>query len=217
MTTQALPSASARTDLAVLTRERIMRGLADLLASASGDVTFRALSQASGVPERTIYRHYATKEAVFSEFWMWLNTRLGMPAPPKSPEDLVEQVPVVFAAFEAGEPLVRAMLHDAHGRATRLAHTEARRAKLRDALGDILVALEPADQRRLLSSIQVLFSAAGWENMKDYWDNTSDQAADAAQWAIRALIAQAQRKIRQSGKPAAGKEGRAVWTKRRKG
>jgi len=53
--------------------------------------------------------------------------------------------------------------------------------------------------------------------MKDYWDNTSDQAADAAQWAIRALIAQAQRKIRQSGKSAAGKEGRAVSKKRKKG
>ena len=173
-----------------------MRGVAGILESGGGDFTFRVLAEVSGVAERTIYRRYATKEAVFAAFWIWLNERLGMPAPPKSPQELVAQVPVLFEAFEAGEPLVRAMLHDVHGRATRLAGRQTRQARFRGSLKEILNRLEPADQTRLLASVQVLSSAAGWETMKDYWDITSVEAADAAQWAIGALLAQAQRQAR---------------------
>ncbi|MFI0849423.1 hypothetical protein [Mesorhizobium sp. IMUNJ 23232] len=179
---------SARAELAALTQDRIMRGVADILASGSGDVTFKALAVVSGVPERTIYRHYATKEAVLSSFWGWMNERLGMPAPPRSAQELVEQVPLVFGAFQAGEPLVRAMLHDPHGRTARLGSGEARREKFSEALKDVLAGLDLSERMRLLASVQVLFSAAGWETMRDYWDLSSPEAADAAQWAIQALI-----------------------------
>ncbi|MEQ1956243.1 TetR/AcrR family transcriptional regulator [Mesorhizobium sp. CN2-181] len=191
--TETMTPMSARAELAMLTQDRIMRGVADILATGNGDVTFKALATASGVPERTIYRHYATKEVVLSSFWSWMNERLGMPAPPRSPEELVEQVPAVFEAFQAGEPLVRAMLHDPHGRTARLGGGDARREKFGEALKDVLAGLELSDRTRLLASVQVLFSAAGWETMKDYWGLSSPEAADAAQWAIQALIEHAKR------------------------
>jgi AcrR family transcriptional regulator len=189
-----------------------MRGLAELLASGERDFTFHALAAASGVPERTLYRHYAAKEDVFSGFWVWLNNRLTMPKPPKSSEELVEQIPILFAAFEAGEPLVRAMLHHAQGRATRLANAGARRARFTDALHEILVTLDPIGRRRLLASTQVLVSAAGWETMKDYRDITSVEAADAAQWAVRALIAQARQQAMRTRKTS--RSGASPRTKR---
>jgi AcrR family transcriptional regulator len=193
------PALSPRDDLAALTHARIMQGVASVLISGDG-VTFRALAEASGVPERTVYRHFETKEAVFNAFWTWANERLGMPAAPRTAEELIDQVPALFAAFESGEPLVRAMLHDPHGRATRTAHAEARRDRLRAALKDVLGPLTAAERRRLLASAQALISAAGWETMKDYWGLTSAEAADAAQWAVRVLVAEARRGNRRSPK-----------------
>jgi AcrR family transcriptional regulator len=184
---------SARADLAALTHDRAMHGVAAII-EAGDDLTFKALSRASGVPERTLYRHYPTREAVLAAFWAWLNARLGMPPPPVSAEALVGSVPALFAAFEADERLVRAMLHDPQGRATRHAQAEARRARLLDALAEVLAPLDATGRRRLLASVQALASAATWESMKDNWDLSAEEAGDAAQWAVAALIEQVRNK-----------------------
>jgi AcrR family transcriptional regulator len=188
--TVELPNSTARTDLASLTETRIMQGLAGLLTRGE-DVTFRTLAESAGVPERTLYRYYASKEALLSAFWLWLNNRLGMPAPARSPDELVSNIAKIFAAFAAGEPLVRAMLHDPHGRATRLAQRDVRRQRLREALQPVLEPLDAVTRKRLLVATHALISASGWETMQDYGRVTSAEAADAAQWAVTALIAQA--------------------------
>jgi AcrR family transcriptional regulator len=177
-----------------------MQAIAALITGRNGEITFSALAKASGVPERTIYRYFESKEELFNAFWKWLNERLGMPSPPTSPEELVAQVPALFAAFETDEPLVRAMLHDDQGRATRLTTITARQSKLRAALDEVVAPLSPVDRRRLLTSVQALLSAASWETMKDYCAATSTEAADAAQWAIDVLIAEARRQSRKNAR-----------------
>jgi AcrR family transcriptional regulator len=188
--TVELPNATALADLASLTQGRIMHGLAQML-TAGTEMTFRNLAQVSGVAERTLYRYYPNKEALLASFWIWLNDRLGMPPAPRTPQELVDGITTIFAAFASSEPLIRAMLHDPHGRATRLAHAGARRHCLRTALEPVLAPLDAAARRRLLASVQVLISAAGWETMRDYSGLRSEEAADAAQWAVAALIAAA--------------------------
>lgn len=210
----AIMTGSPRADLAALTETRVMQGVAALFGSGVGDFTYRSLAAASGVPERTIYRYYPTKEAVFAAFWVWLRgERLGLPPPARTLDELFARLPVAFAAFDRSEPLIRAMLHDPHGRATRLTHAEARRAELRAVLAGVLAALDPAARTRLLASVQLLFSAAGWETMKDYWGLSGAAAADAACWAVAALIAQARGRPKPRRAPASAARAR----KRRKG
>ena len=168
-----------------------MRAVADLLQQGEGDLTYRRLSAATGVPERTLFRYYPTKSALMSAFWTWLNAKLQMPAPAHAPAELVDQVPQLFAAFEADASLVRAMLHDPNGRDTRLAHAPERRARLRAALQPLVDTLAPDEQIDLLASVQLLASAAGWESMKDNWELSGERAARAAQWAVAALLAAA--------------------------
>lgn len=169
-----------------------MRALAGLLTGGAAEVTFRTLASAARVPERTLYRYYPSRDALFAAFWIWLNDRLGMPAPPRSPDELIDGIARIFAAFSADAPLIRAMLHDPHGRATRQAHNETRRERLRTALEPVLAPLATAERKRLLAAIQTLISAAGWETMLDYGQLTAPEAAEAAQWAVAALIAAAQ-------------------------
>jgi AcrR family transcriptional regulator len=177
-----------RQELTELTQSRIMEALALLLRRGSDDVTFDLVSRESGVPQRTVYRYFENKEALFGAFWRWVNESIDMPALPSTPSGVVDHIPALYAAFDRDEPLVRAMLHNPYGRAVRLAHAEARQQKFRLALRPALEALPPEAGRNLLASVTVLCSAVGWETMKDNWKLSGPSAAEAAQWAVRTLI-----------------------------
>jgi AcrR family transcriptional regulator len=187
---------SARAELATITRDRILRGLAALLKRSSDEVTFELLSAESGVPLRTLYRHFASKEVLFAAFWPWVNETIEVPERPTNPEELVAHIPALFAAFDRDELLVRAMLHSPHGRSIRLAHAEARREKFDRALQPVTSALSAAAAQRLLAAVTALCSAAGWETMKDNWGLSGSDAAAAAQWAVRILIDEARGQTR---------------------
>src|SRR5687768_10324645 len=96
---------TAREELAAMTQERIMTGLAALLRRGEDDVTFELVALESGVPQRTLYRYFANKEALFSAFWPWINARIETPARPKSPDEVVSHIPALFAAFDRDEAL----------------------------------------------------------------------------------------------------------------
>ncbi|HSJ03830.1 MAG: TetR/AcrR family transcriptional regulator [Verrucomicrobium sp.] len=190
-----MPKITLREEQAALAQHRIMQAVAQILTATGEDVTFRSVSLAAKIPERTLYRCYPTKDALMEAFWLWLNGQLGMPDPPRSAEELVAQIPALYAAFEKGDSMVRAMLHDNSGRATRLAQAPTRRKRFQEALKDVLKPLQAPHQRRLLASVQLLASASGWETMKDQWGLSGPQAADAAQWAIKALLDQAANEV----------------------
>lgn len=183
---------SPRETLAAATQQRIMEGLAALLRGGSNDVTFDLVARESGVPQRTLYRHFVNKETLFSAFWRWVNELIEVPALPASPEEVVAHIPDLFAAFDRDEPLVLAMLHHPHGRAVRLAHAEARRAKFAGALQEITEKLPEETARQFLAAVTTLCSASGWESMKDNWGLSGPRSAKAAQWAVQALINEAQ-------------------------
>ena len=59
-----------------LVRQRALEGAADVLRR--GDVlTFANVSKAAGVPERTLYRHFPSREALLSAIFEWANERIG--------------------------------------------------------------------------------------------------------------------------------------------
>lgn len=186
--TRARHPLSSREQLAVLTQQRILEGVAALLRNNTSDVTFDLVARESGVPQRTLYRHFANKEALFGAFWRWVNDLIDVPALPTSPEEVVAHIPALFAAFDRDEPLVRAMLHHPCGRVVRLAHAEARRDKFARALHEITDTLPDDATRQFLAAVTALCSASGWESMKDNWGLSGPATAKATQWAVQALI-----------------------------
>ncbi|MGE0801043.1 MAG: TetR/AcrR family transcriptional regulator [Lautropia sp.] len=159
-------------------------------------MTFELLSSESGIPVRTLYRYFENKETLFDAFWPWMNESIEMPARPRDAGQLVAHIPALFDAFDRDEPLVRAMLHHPHGQGARLAHAAARRAKFAEALREVTRGMPAAATRRLLAAVTALCSASGWETMKDNWGLSGAAAAQAAQWAVQALIDEARRRTR---------------------
>jgi AcrR family transcriptional regulator len=196
MNMSSTPRSSAREALAAMTHDKIMEGLAGLLRKGDEEVTFDLVARESGVPVRTIYRYFENKEMLFRAFWCWMNEAIKMPASPTNAEEVVSHIPSLFAAFDRDEALVRAMIHNPYGRSVRVANAEARRAKFAVALNELLGLLTEKDARGLLASVTVLCSASGWESMKDNWQLSGGAAAEAAQWAVTALIDDARKRVR---------------------
>lgn len=172
-----------------------MEGVATLLRRGS-DVTFDLVARESGVPQRTLYRYFENREALFGTFWRWVNELIDVPPLPTSPDEVVSHISSLFEAFDRDEALVRAMMHDPHGRTVRVANSEARRRKFSDALRPVIDELPEDEATRLLASVTVLCSATGWESMKDNWQLSGAAAAEAVQWAVKELIEAAQRRGR---------------------
>ena len=65
------------------TREQILRAVGHQLETRSlEDLSFAEIASEAGVGERTVYRHFPTKEALLGAFWAWMQTEaFGRPAP----------------------------------------------------------------------------------------------------------------------------------------
>jgi AcrR family transcriptional regulator len=178
---------SARQDLADLTRARVITAVAELIEAGDPQITFQALARVSGIPERTIYRHFPDKDAVLEAFWRWLNDDIAVPQDPESPDQLAPYARALFAAFDRRGGLVRAMLASPSGQKLRDDHAAARHAKFDRALAPLAARLPEADARCLTAATEAICSAPGWHSLAATMG--AKGAADAAVWAIEALLA----------------------------
>src|SRR3954465_9301545 len=66
-------------------REQILRAVGQQLETRSlEDLSFAEIARDAGVGERTVYRHFPTKEALLGAFWAWMQARaIGEPERPR--------------------------------------------------------------------------------------------------------------------------------------
>ena len=173
---------------ALESRERILEGVSLWRQrGAAGEFTLDAIAATAGIERRTVFRHFATKEALLEAFWGWINHRLAPRTLPDSLPDLVDAPRETFARFDEHEGVIRASLHTSAGRAMRLASVAARRKAFRTALAAATAGASRTDRRRLEAVAHALYSAAAWEAMRDYAGVTGAEAGDAASWALSIL------------------------------
>src|SRR5262245_22417397 len=100
--TQTLQSARAE-----VVRERVVEAASQVLAT--GDpLTFARVATASGVPERTLYRYYPSRQALLAAVFAWTNARIGYEGPfPTNEAGLVAHVQRVFPGFDTVAPAIR--------------------------------------------------------------------------------------------------------------
>lgn len=171
------------------TRERILEGVAAWMQMDSpAPFTLDAIAEEAGVERRTVFRHFATKEALLQAFWTWINDRITPQTLPLTLDELVAAPRQTFARFDNEEGVIRSSLHSAAGRAMRLATVDDRREAFRTALREVTRGAPAADRRRLEAVVHALYSAAAWETMRDYAGVSGSQAGDAASWALQLLI-----------------------------
>ncbi|RYZ06172.1 MAG: TetR/AcrR family transcriptional regulator [Myxococcales bacterium] len=171
-----------------LVRQRILQGACALLSRGEG-WTFAGVAKAAEVPERTIYRYFATREDLLHGIFELANQRTGFQGElPTSAQALTELVRRCFPGFDALAPVIEELLSAPEGRQARLRQKAARRRASLALVRTEAPELGPADATRVAAVLQLLGQAATWQALRDYWDMDGAEAAEASALAIELLL-----------------------------
>ena len=189
-----------RQEQALATRARIIQSCLSVM-EAGEDLTYGAVAAAAGVQERTVYRHFPAKADLEAGLWDWILENLThADFRARTEDELVAAMRGSFTGFDAGAPLIQAMLHSRQGLAVRTGQQPQRETMFR-ACADATVPGAPAEIRtQVAAALQVLYSASAWEVLRSFWDMDATEAAATIELAIRAMLAG----LRAAHAPAAG-------------
>src|SRR3954451_22830227 len=121
------------------TRAAILDALgAELAAGGLEEFSVARLARRAGGSERTVFRHFTTRETLLDGLSQWFNDRVGDFPPDVSAEAIPTTIAQVFADFDEHEALARAVLESPGARESRRHARAARLARLQAALAPAL-------------------------------------------------------------------------------
>lgn len=205
-----MSAASLSSERAELVRRRALAGVAEVLRRGE-DLTYANVALAAGIGERTLYRHFPTREDLLAAVYAWANEELGFRG--KYPANEAEQVAHlrrVFPGFDELAPVIKQLLIAPEGRLARLSAKRERQAGALALVRHEAPGLDRESERCLAAVISTLTAAATWQTLRDYWDMAGAEAAEAAAFATQLLL-EAARARRQRARP--GKRTRAARKK----
>ena len=173
-------------------RQAILDAVERLMAHGGLDeLTFAQVAQAAGVAERTVYRHFPTKEALLEAFWLHVQKRLGLEQSVRSFADYLATRPATFARMDERESMMRAVMSSAQARQARRGVLAERQAGIRRVVADAVGELPEPQFSELCALVHLLGSAPTWATLKDDWGIAAPRAGEIAARAIAILIAAA--------------------------
>src|SRR5687768_1235311 len=114
-----------KADTRALILETVERSLKDRSLS---ELSLAAVAREAGITERTVYRHFATREQLLEATWAAVNEAIGVKDFPRTVEELIERPKKLFPAFDQRGDVIRAMLASPQGRELRLHVNQERQA-----------------------------------------------------------------------------------------
>jgi AcrR family transcriptional regulator len=186
--TSAAPSApqSLKDRQYAMTRRVLLDAMVEHLSSGSpADLTMRAIARRAGVAERTIFRHFASRDELLDALAMEVALRLELPPLPDSVEALAAAPQALYRAYEAHARLTQAALHSELF--DRIRQTVARERW--DAIRRLLDAYAPRRSERerayAAANIRHMLSASTWNYYRSYFQFSLKDSIAAAEQAIR--------------------------------
>jgi len=186
-------------------RQRQKSATADLILQAVGrcledgalaDLTFARVADEANVAERTLYRHFATKEALLDAWWKSHQKSIGQGPYPETAADLLAAARTVFPKFDEQAQLMRGSLLSPQGRAISMSANAERKRAFRRAVRDGAGDLPEPELTRLCAVVQTLYSANAWLSMRDFWGLSGEESGGAVSEAIAVLLEDARRRKR---------------------
>jgi len=186
-----------RTRQKAQTSELIMEAVGATLAEGGlSAVTILAVARAAQVTDRTVYRHYSTRDEMIAAFLRWHLQRSGGEEinAPKDLDTYMATVRRVFAAWQADEAVVRALYLSPEGREFRRSTTQERIAIVRELADAELPELSETEREGLADAMGALAVAETFVLLRDVRGLDAAQAGVALTAAVDLLLSGARQK-----------------------
>ena len=171
------------------TRARILdAATAELAESALEAMTMATIARRAGVTERTVFRHFATRDQLLASVWRHLQHRVGSPGFPVTAEAMIQTPLKLFPEFDKEQRLILASAYSAGGREVRLKSNDQRQQAMRACVRDAFPGIEEPSLTRLAAIAQLIDSAYAWAVLKEFWDMSGEEAGLAASEALGVLL-----------------------------
>jgi len=174
-----------------MTRDRIVRAVADLVAEAHpASVSVPAVAERAGVGVATVYRYFPTKEALLDASAMVLGedgTIATLEAYPTSFDEVTSVLAGQFASIARNIGLARNQLASPLGRQLRQVRWEAKQVAVAKALEGSGIDPASPEGQRFAAVADVLTSSTAVLELHDKARIPIDVAAEYVLWALGAL------------------------------
>jgi AcrR family transcriptional regulator len=198
--------ASLREQHAELTRELILRALAELLQDGrAGELSVRDVARQAGVSLRTVYRHFPTREELFGAAADWIDWRIFGDV---RLDETVEDLPKLFRhacdRWDEHPRLAQAMALSQAGRSDPSHWRLQRLAAIRRALTEVTGDLPEEEKRKAVAVLDYLENVLAWVTMRAVTGLDGRRVGEAVEWAMETLIEDLRRRNAAAGRTGRG-------------
>ncbi|MGZ3182151.1 MAG: TetR/AcrR family transcriptional regulator [Telluria sp.] len=170
------------------TREAILDAVERCLSGTGLDgLTFAQVAREAGVSERTVYRHFETKELLLEAFWGRIQSTLGFERSFEGWSEFLATRPEAFAEMDRREPMLRAVMRSTQAQEARRKLARKREDGIRKVVRERVGALPDPAFTELCALVHLLGSAPAWATLKDVWGIDGARAGEVVARAISTL------------------------------
>ena len=173
------------------TRVLILSAVATILHDADlPAVTPAEVARVAEITERTVYRHFPTRDDLLKAFWTWQLEKSGGATviDPGSVDELISNIKRLFSSLDADEGVIRAVLSSAEGRDVRKIANKARHDHMLAFVTRLHPDLPETDRHSIASGIVSVCSVPSWLFMRDNCGYDGIRAGEAASLAVRLIL-----------------------------
>ena len=152
------------------------------------ELTVRAVAKHAGMSERTVFRYYASRDEFLDAVAVEVQAKLRTPGPPSDLNELKFYPRALYACFEAKTDLVKSALHTEIFKRLREAVGDVRWGEVRALIDAGAPHRSEHDRRLVATNICYYLTATTWHYLRFYFGLSFDEAAEAAEAAVRSGV-----------------------------
>jgi AcrR family transcriptional regulator len=168
-----------------LTRTLILEAAIELLEHGSvAELTARAAAKQANISERTMFRYFPSREDFLDAVADEMRTRLDLPPPPESLDELCSAPGPLYHAFEAKPNLTKAALHPDIFSRMRESQAKVRWLAVRKIIDTVAPHQSERERKFAAANIRYYLSASTWHYYRFYFGFSIEESITCAEKAI---------------------------------